>query len=98
MMGNLCSSIIFTIRNKFAALKNLENNGGINRAWGTCREHKNLDQTEYHHCELHHKPWFDKVCSKLVVQRKQDQSKVYEDNLSHVRQEASRHFRKNKWE
>jgi hypothetical protein len=27
-----------TIRNKFAALENLEGNGDINRAWGNIRE------------------------------------------------------------
>jgi hypothetical protein len=52
-----------------------------------------------------HKPWFDEECSELVDRRKQaklqwlqDPSEVIEDNLSNVRQEASRHFRNKKWE
>jgi hypothetical protein len=53
----------------------------------------------------HRKLWFDEECSKLVDQRKQDKlqwledpSEVNEDNLSDVRQEASRHFRNKKKE
>jgi hypothetical protein len=53
----------------------------------------------------HHKPWFVEECLKLVDQRKQaklqwllDPSEVNEDNLSNVRNEASRHFRNKKRE
>jgi hypothetical protein len=58
------------------------------------------------YCESKHcKPWFDEECSKLVDQRKQaklrwlqDPSEVNEDNLSDIRQKASRHIRKKKTE
>jgi hypothetical protein len=62
-----------TIRNKFAALENLEDDGDINRAWDNIREDiKILDQESLCYCESkHHKWWFDEECSKLVDQRKQ---------------------------
>jgi hypothetical protein len=48
-----------------------------------------------------HKPWFDEECLKLVDQRKQaklqwvqDPSEVNKDNLSNVRSEARRHFKR----
>jgi hypothetical protein len=36
-----------TIKNKFAALINLDDNRDINSAWETIREHKNFGQREY---------------------------------------------------
>jgi hypothetical protein len=36
-----------TIKNKFAALENLDDDGDINRAWDTIREHQNFGQREY---------------------------------------------------
>jgi hypothetical protein len=65
---------------------------------------KILAQESPGYCESkHHKAWFDEECSKLVDRRKQaklqqlqDPSEVNEDNLSDVRREASRHFRKKK--
>jgi hypothetical protein len=46
-----------------------------------------------------HKPWFDKGCSELLDQRKQDKlqllkdpSEINGDNLNNVRWEASRYF------
>jgi hypothetical protein len=36
-----------TIKNKFAALENLDDNADINRAWETIRENKNFGQREY---------------------------------------------------
>jgi hypothetical protein len=36
-----------TIKNKFAALENLDDNGDISRAWETIRENKNFGQREY---------------------------------------------------
>jgi predicted metallo-beta-lactamase superfamily hydrolase len=83
-------------------LENLEDNGDINRAWDAIRENIKISAREcISHCGAkHHKPWFDKECSKLVDRRKeaklqwlQDPSVVNEDNLSNVRREASRHFR-----
>jgi hypothetical protein len=52
-----------------------------------------------------HKHWFDKGCSKLLNQRKQDKLQwlqnpggTNEDNLNSLRHEASRHFRNKKCE
>jgi hypothetical protein len=91
-----------TIKNRFSALKNLQGNGDINRAWDAIRENIKMSAKEcIGHCEAKcHKPWFDEECSKLVDRRKQaklqwlqDASVVNEDNLSNVRRETSRHFR-----
>jgi hypothetical protein len=103
----LIESYQVTIRNKFAALENLEDSGDINRAWVNIRENiKILAQESLGYCESKHcKPWFDEECSKLADRRKQtkllwlqDPSEANEDNLSDVRQEASRHFRNKKRE
>jgi hypothetical protein len=94
-----------TTKNKFAAMENLDDNGDINTAQDTIRENiKILAKESIGHCELkHHKPWFDKECSKLVdqmkqakLQRLQDPCEVNKDNLSYVRRE--RHFRNKKRE
>jgi hypothetical protein len=96
-----------TIKNKFAALENLDDNGDINRAWKTIRENIRISAKEsIGLCEpKSYKPWFDEERLKLVNRRKraklkrlQDQSEVNEDNLSNVRREASRHFMKNEME
>jgi hypothetical protein len=96
-----------TIKNRFSALENLEDNGDINRAWDAIRENIKISAEEcIGQCEAQrHKLWFDEECSKLVDRKKQaklqwlqDPSVVNEDNLSNVRQEASRHFRNNKRE
>jgi ribosomal protein S25 len=62
-----------TIRNKFAALENLEDNGDINRVWGNIRKNINiLAQGSLGYSESQHsKPQFHEKCSKLVDQRKQ---------------------------
>jgi hypothetical protein len=95
-----------TIKNRFSALENLEDNGN-NKAWDAIRENIKISAKEcICHCEAkHHKPWFDEECLKLVDQRKQaklqwlqDPSVVDEDNLSNVRREASRYFRNKKRE
>jgi hypothetical protein len=92
-----------TIRNKFAALENLEDSGDINRAWGNVRENIKISaQGSLGYCEpKHRKPLFDEGCSKLVDRRKeaklqwlQDPSEANEDNLSDVRRELNSHFRK----
>jgi hypothetical protein len=56
-----------TIRNKFAALVNLEDNGDINRSWDSIRENIKISaQENLGYCESkHRKPWFDEECSKL---------------------------------
>jgi hypothetical protein len=52
-----------------------------------------------------HKPWIDKVCSKLLDQRKQvklqclqNPTKINGDNLNKRRHETTRHFRNKKRE
>jgi hypothetical protein len=58
-----------TIKNKFAALENLEDNGAINMAWDTIRENiKILTKGSIGQCESkHHKPWFDEECLNLLM-------------------------------
>jgi hypothetical protein len=96
-----------TIKNKFAALENLDNDGYINRAWDTIRENIKILAKECIglHESKSYKPWFVEECLNLVDRRKraklqwlQDPSEVNEDNLSSVRREASRHFRNKKRE
>jgi hypothetical protein len=62
-----------TIKNKFAALENLDNNGDIKRAWETIRENIRISAKEnIGLCESKsYKPWFDEECLKLVDCRKQ---------------------------
>jgi hypothetical protein len=62
-----------TIRNKFAALENLQDSSDVNRAWDNIREDTKVSAQEgLGYCEpKHRKPWFDEECSKLVDQRKQ---------------------------
>jgi hypothetical protein len=50
-----------TIRNKFAALENLDDSGDINSAWDNIRGNiKISDQESLGYCEPKHcKPWFD---------------------------------------
>jgi hypothetical protein len=63
----------FTIKNKTAALENLDENGDINMAWETIRENKRISAKEgIGLCESKsYKPWFDEECLKLVDRRKQ---------------------------
>jgi hypothetical protein len=61
------------ISKRFAALKNLNDEVDINRAWETIRENIKISAKEsssYYELKKH-KPWFDKGCSKLLDQRKQ---------------------------
>jgi hypothetical protein len=90
-----------TIKNKFAALENLDDNEDINRAWETIRENiRILAKESIGLCEWKsYKPWFDEECLELVNRRKQaklqwlqDPSVVNEDNLHNVRREASKTF------
>jgi hypothetical protein len=102
-MGDVKEQYQVTIRNKFAALENLEDIGDINKVWENIRENINISAQEIlGYCEpKHRKPWFYEGCSKLVARRKQDKlqclqgpSEANEGNLSDVRREARRHFRK----
>jgi hypothetical protein len=96
-----------TIKNKFAALENLYDNGDLNRAWETMRENIRISAKEsIGLCESQsYKPWFDEEYLKFVDPRNkaklqwlQDPSVVNEDNLRNVRSEASRQFRDKKRE
>jgi hypothetical protein len=100
--GDVKGQYQVTIRNKFAALENLEDSGDINRAWDNIRENIKISaQESLGYCEpKHRETWFDEGCSKLVDQRKQaklqwlqDPSEANEGNWSDIRREASRHFR-----
>jgi hypothetical protein len=66
--GDVKEQYQVTIRNNFASLENLEDDGDINRAWDNIRENiKILAQESLGYCEAkHRKPWFDEECSKLV--------------------------------
>jgi hypothetical protein len=57
-----------TLKNKFAALEILDDNGDINRAWDTIRENIKISAKEsIGLCESKsHKPWFEEECLKLV--------------------------------
>jgi phosphotransacetylase len=79
-----------TIKNKLAALENLDDNEDINRAWETIREDIRISAKEsIGICESKsYKPRFNEECLKLVDGRKlqwlQDPSVVNEDNLRNV--------------
>jgi uncharacterized FlaG/YvyC family protein len=66
--GDVKEKYQVTIRNRFAALENLEDSGDINRAWDNIRENIKIStQESLGHCESeHHKPWFDEEYSRLV--------------------------------
>jgi hypothetical protein len=96
-----------TVRKKFAALENLEDDGDTDRTRDNIRDNIKISaQESLGYCEpKHSKPWFDKECSELVDRRKQaelqwlqDPNEANEDNLSNVMWEASRHFRNKKRE
>jgi hypothetical protein len=61
------------ISNRFAALKNLDDDVIIKRAWETIRENINISAKESLRCYKFNKqkPWIDEGCSKLLGQRKQ---------------------------
>jgi hypothetical protein len=61
------------ILNRFAALENLDDDVDINRAWETIKDNIKISvKVSLGYYELKkHNPWFDKGCSKLLVQRKQ---------------------------
>jgi glycine betaine/choline ABC-type transport system substrate-binding protein len=69
--GNAKEQYQVTIRNKFAALGNLECSGDINRTRNNIRQSIKLSaQESAGYCELHHRrTWFDVECSKLVNRR-----------------------------
>jgi len=93
------------IRNRFAALENLNGDENVYRAWKNIKE--NIQTSARESLGLHewkqHKPWFDKECVDFLVQRKQAKmqsihypSRSNVDNLNNVRCNANRHFRNKK--
>jgi hypothetical protein len=105
--GDVKEQYKVTIRNKFAALQNVEDSGYISGAWEDIRKNIKISAEEYiGYCEpRHYKLWFDEECSELVDRRKQAKlqwlqapRKGNEDDLSNAQREASRHFRKKKRE
>jgi len=93
------------IRNRIAALENLNGDENVNRAWGNIKE--NIKTSAKESLVLHewkqHKPWFDKECVDFLYQRKQakmqwiqDPSQSNVDILKNVRRNASGHFRNKK--
>jgi hypothetical protein len=62
------------VSSRFAALEDLDTKVEINSAWETIRENIKISTKEsLGYYELKgHKAWFDKGCSKLLEQRKQD--------------------------
>jgi hypothetical protein len=105
--GDVKEQYQVTIRNKFAALENLEDSGDINGALDGIRENIKIAAEErLGYCESkHRKPLCDVECSKLVDRRKQanlqwlqDSSEANEDNLSGVRREDIRRLRNKKSE
>jgi hypothetical protein len=52
-------------------LENCDGNVDMNTAWENIRENIKASAKErLGHYELHHKPWFDDECSKLIDRRK----------------------------
>jgi hypothetical protein len=95
------------ISNRFAALKNTDDEVDVNRIWEIIGENIKISAIEsLSYQELKkHKPWFDKGCSELLDQRKkvnfrwlQDPSEINGNNLNNIGRAASRHFRNKKIE
>jgi len=93
------------LTNRFAALKDLDVDEDVNRAWENIKGYKKTSAKES--LGLHewkqHKPWFDRECLDFLDQRKQakmqwiqDPSRSNVDNLNNLRRDASRHFRNKK--
>ena len=93
------------ISSRFAALENLSDREGINKAWEDIQVNVKTSAKEtlclY---ELkQHKPWFDEECLGFLDQSKQakmqwldDPNQSNVDYLNTVRHEASKHFRDKK--
>jgi hypothetical protein len=79
--GDIKEQYQVTIRNKFAALVNLEGSGDISRAWDNIRGNIKISAQESlgYYEPKHRKTWFNEGCSKLVDQRKQAKLKWLQD-------------------
>ena len=95
------------ITNRFAALKNVNEDEDVNRIWGNIKHNIQISAKESlgMHEWKQHKPWFDEECLDFLDQRKraklqwvQDPYQSNIDNLKSVRREVSRHFRNKKKE
>ena len=93
---------LIEIKNRFAALENLNVDEDVNRGWENVKE--NIKTSAKEGLGLHewkqHKPWFDKECVYFLDQRKQakmqwiqDTSRSNVDNLNNLRSDANRYFR-----
>jgi len=93
------------IRNRFAALENLNEDEDVNRIWGNSKH--NIQTSAKESLCMHewkqHKPWFDEECLGFLDQRKrakmqwvQDPCQSNVDKLNSVRREVSIHFRNKK--
>jgi len=93
------------ISERFAVLEKLNDSEDLNRAWENIKD--NIKSSAIESICLYelkqHKPWFDEECSRLLDQRTQakmqwlqDQNQRNVDNLSNVRREASRYFKRRK--
>ena len=91
------------ITNRFAALENLSDSEGINKAWENIKE--NIKTSAKESLVLHelkkHKLWFDEECFHFLDKRMlakmqlvHDPSQSSVDNLHNVKLEASRHLMK----
>jgi hypothetical protein len=70
MRAKLNNSIMFTNKNKFAAVEDMQRNGDINWAWDTIRENINISNKEsIGHCESkHHKTFCEERCSDWSIE------------------------------
>jgi hypothetical protein len=93
------------ITNRVAALENVSEDDGINRAWESIKE--NIKTSATKNLRMHEikqqKTWFDEECLGILDQRRQAKMQWIQDprrrnihNLNNVRRGASRHFRNKK--
>jgi hypothetical protein len=71
----------YLVSNRFAALEDLDAEVDSNSAWETIREHIKISAKEslgYYELKKN-KSWFNKGCSKLSDQRKQDKLQWLQD-------------------
>jgi hypothetical protein len=73
------------IINRFAALKNFDDNVDMNRAWENIRKNIKIsaEQSLGHYELQQHEPWFDDECSQSTDRRKQAKLQWLQ-NLSQV--------------
>jgi hypothetical protein len=69
------------ISSRFSALKNLDTDGDVNKAWETIRENIKISAKESlsHYEPKKNKSWFDEGCLELLDQRKQTKLQWLQD-------------------